>query len=388
MPRPTLKLTKPRDPAAASKPASTRARLAQRERQRSAPPAIAPATELPQAEPAPPPAQPVPAPRQAKPRPASKGGPPRERSRNSSPAAPRDAKPRGGPRQTRRPDAAKPQSRAPDAPRAATRRPPQAPRTEAPRPPQAPRIMAPSRPDEPRLSKRMAELGLCSRREADEWIESGWVRVDGKVVDQLGARVRREAAIEVDPAARRHQAERVTIILHKPVGYVSGQPEDGHQSAVVLVKPENRWIEDPSPLAFRPMHLRDLAPAGRLDIDSTGLLVYTQDGRIARRLIGADSEVEKEYLVRVEGKLPEGGLERLRHGVELDGVKLKPAKVSWSNEDQLRFVLREGRKRQIRRMCEAVGLVVTGLKRVRSGGVPLGRLPLGQWRYLRPDERF
>jgi 23S rRNA pseudouridine2604 synthase len=234
----------------------------------------------------------------------------------------------------------------------------------------------------------MSELGLCSRREADEWIENGWVRVEGKVVTQLGVRVPPGAHIEIDPAAAKHQSEQVTIVLNKPVGYVSGQPEDGHQSAVVLIKPENRWAEDPSRTKFRPGHLRGLAPAGRLDIDSTGLLVFTQDGRVARRLIGADSEVEKEYLVRVEGKLSDEGLAKLRHGLELDGVKLKPAKVSWSNEDQLRFVLREGRKRQIRRMCEMVGLVVTGLKRVRSGGVPLGALPVGQWRYLRRDEKF
>ena len=234
----------------------------------------------------------------------------------------------------------------------------------------------------------MGERGLCSRREADEWIENGWVRVDGVTVTQLGVRVPRDARIEVDSEASKHQSEQVTILLHKPVGYVSGQPEDGYQAAIVLIKPENRWAEDPSSLKFRAGHLRNLAPAGRLDIDSTGLLVFTQDGRIARRLIGADSEVEKEYLVRVEGQLSEEGLARLRHGIELDGVKLKPAKVSWSNEDQLRFVLREGRKRQIRRMCESVGLVVTGLKRVRSGGVPLGSLPVGQWRYLRRDEKF
>jgi 23S rRNA pseudouridine2604 synthase len=135
-------------------------------------------------------------------------------------------------------------------------------------------------------------------------------------------------------------------------------------------------------------HLRGLAPAGRLDIDSTGLIVFTQDGRVAKRLIGQDSEVEKEYLVRVEGKLGEEAMKLLRHGLELDGVKLKPAQVSWANEDQLRFALREGRKRQIRRMCEMVGLVVTGLKRVRTGGVPLGSLPLGQWRYLRKGEKF
>jgi 23S rRNA pseudouridine2604 synthase len=138
--------------------------------------------------------------------------------------------------------------------------------------------------------------------------------------------------------------------------------------------------------------VRGLAPAGRLDIDSTGLLVLTQDGRVARHLIGEDSDVEKEYLVRVEytrgEQLPDADLELLRHGLSLDGVRLKPAKVSWANEDQLRFVLREGRKRQIRRMCEAVGLAVTGLKRVRIGSVVLSKLPVGQWRYLREDERF
>lgn len=244
------------------------------------------------------------------------------------------------------------------------------------------------RNDEPRLSKRMSELGLCSRREADEWIENGWVKVDGRTVTTLGVRVARDAKIEIDPAASRHQSEQVTILLHKPVGYVSGQPEDNHQPAMVLIKPENHWAEDPSPIRFRPSHLRGLAPAGRLDIDSTGLLVFTQDGRVAKRLIGQDSEVEKEYLVRVEGTLTDEGMARLRHGLSLDGVKLKPAKVSWANENQLRVVLREGRKRQIRRMCEAVGLAVTGLKRVRSGGVPLGPLPVGKWRYLGRGERF
>jgi 23S rRNA pseudouridine2604 synthase len=234
----------------------------------------------------------------------------------------------------------------------------------------------------------MGELGLCSRREAEEWIVNGWVRVDGRVVGVLGARVPRDARIEVDAAARAHQAQRVTIVLHKPIGYVSAQAEDGHPPAIALIRPENRWPDDPSPLRFTPGHLRGLAPAGRLDIDSTGLLVFTQDGRIARRLIGDDTAVEKEYLVRVEGALSPEGMRLLHHGLELDGVRLRPAKVSWQNEHQLRFVLREGRKRQIRRMCEAVGLKVVGLKRVRSGGVPLGRLALGQWRYLRPDESF
>ncbi|HEV8503628.1 MAG TPA: pseudouridine synthase [Casimicrobiaceae bacterium] len=252
----------------------------------------------------------------------------------------------------------------------------------------APRAPAHERPDHPRLSKRMSELGLCSRREADEWIENGWVKVDGVVIDTLGTRVAPHARIDIDRAAAKHQSEQVTILLNKPIGYVSGQAEHGYEPASVLIRPENRWPDDPSPMQFKPSHLRGLAPAGRLDIDSTGLLVFTQDGRIAKHLVGRDSEVEKEYLVRVEGKLSKEGLERLQHGLELDGVRLKPAKVSWQNEDQLRFVLREGRKRQIRRMCELVGIAVVGLKRVRSGSVPLGPLPVGQWRYLRRNESF
>jgi 23S rRNA pseudouridine2604 synthase len=240
-----------------------------------------------------------------------------------------------------------------------------------------------------RLSKRMAALGLASRREADEWIEAGLVRVDGRVA-VLGLRVGPDVRIEIDPRASRQQQQRMTVLLHKPIGYVSGQAEDGYAPAATLVRGENRWSEDRvrGPLGV----LRGLAPAGRLDIDSTGLLVLTQDGRIARTLIGDDSRIEKEYLVRVRhtrpGPLPPEAMAALQHGLVLDGKELKPAKVSWANEDQLRFVLREGRKRQIRRMCELVGLEVTGLKRVRIGSVVLGKLPLGQWRYLRPDESF
>jgi len=242
-----------------------------------------------------------------------------------------------------------------------------------------------------RLSKRMTALGLASRREADEWIEAGWVRVDGRMA-VLGQRVGPEVRIEIDPAASRQQAQRMTVLLNKPVGYVSGQAEDGHEPAIVLVRPENRWAGDASGVKFHPGHLRSLVPAGRLDIDSVGLLVLTQDGRIAKQLIGDETRVEKEYLVRVEysqpGRLPDADLALLNHGLSLDEQPLKPAKVSWQNEDQLRFVLREGKKRQIRRMCEAVGLKVVGLKRVRIGSVSLGPLPVGQWRYLRPDERF
>ncbi|VVD80622.1 23S rRNA pseudouridine(2604) synthase [Pandoraea pneumonica] len=248
-----------------------------------------------------------------------------------------------------------------------------------------------------RLSKRMSELGLCSRREADEWIAKGWVRVDGKVVTELGTRILPTQEITVVQAARKEQANRVTIIIHKPVGYVSGQAEDGYEPAIVLVNRENHWSEDDAGVRFSPSHLRSLAPAGRLDIDSTGLLVLTQDGRVAKQLIGEDSDIEKEYLVRVsfneheqnvQAHFPEHRLALLRHGLELDDQPLKPAQVEWQNPEQLRFVLKEGKKRQIRRMCELVGLHVTGLKRVRMGRITLGNLPAGQWRYLRPGEEF
>ncbi|HYD95711.1 MAG TPA: pseudouridine synthase [Noviherbaspirillum sp.] len=243
-----------------------------------------------------------------------------------------------------------------------------------------------------RLSKRMSELGLCSRREADEWIERGWVRVDGKVVSELGSKVLPHQRITIERQASAEQARRVTILINKPMGYVSGQAEDGYKPAVTLVSAASRWKEDKAPTQFHPAQLRSLVPAGRLDIDSVGLLVLTQDGRIAKQLIGEDTSIEKEYLVRVQymkpGKLPDSDLKLLNHGLSLDGKKLLPAKVRWQNDDQLNFILREGKKRQIRRMCEAVGLKVLGLKRVRIGQVKLGELPVGQWRYLRPDEKF
>jgi 23S rRNA pseudouridine2604 synthase len=238
-----------------------------------------------------------------------------------------------------------------------------------------------------RISKLMAERGLCSRREADAYIERGLVFVNGERVTQLGTRAAPDAVITLGGEARAQQARQATILLHKPVGYVSGQAEDGHKPAVTLISAATQQAEDRAQ-RFQPAHLRGLAPAGRLDIDSTGLLVLTQDGRVARQLIGDSSGVEKEYLVRVAGTLDARGLALLNHGLSLDDRQLRPARVEWANEDQLRFILKEGRKRQIRRMCELVGLRVTGLKRVRIGRVRLGDLPLGQWRYLRDGERF
>lgn len=239
-----------------------------------------------------------------------------------------------------------------------------------------------------RLSKRMSELGLCSRREADAYIGQGWVYVNGIQITELGTRIFPDQTITLHQAAQARQQERITILLNKPVGYVSGLPEDGYKPAVSLVSKTSRWAQDHAPICFHPAQFKGLAPAGRLDIDSQGLLVLTQDGRIAKQLIGENSPVEKEYLVRVAGSLPDRGLDLLNHGLELDGQALKPARVSWLNADQLRFILQQGKKRQIRRMCELVGLRVVGLKRVRIGRITLGALPEGQWRYLADGERF
>jgi len=247
-----------------------------------------------------------------------------------------------------------------------------------------------------RLNKRMSELGICSRREADDWIEKGWVRVNGRVA-LMGMQVSASDKIDVLKEASKAQEMRVTILLHKPMGYVSAQAEDGHTPAVELIQARNRWSEDSAPIRFSHAQLRGLAPAGRLDIDSVGLLVLTQDGRVAKQLIGEDSQIEKEYLVRVQYAdaqvpaqevTPQRAIDLLRLGLSLDGKPLKPAQVQWQNPDQLRFVLREGKKRQIRRMCEQVGLKVVGLKRIRMGRVTLGNLPVGQWRYLHPKEQF
>jgi 23S rRNA pseudouridine2604 synthase len=238
-----------------------------------------------------------------------------------------------------------------------------------------------------RISKLMAERGMCSRREADSYIERGWVKVDG-VVATLGERATAAQVITLDKNVASQQSARVTILINKPMAYVSGQAEDGYIPAVALIVAANRSRTDRSPIQFDRSQLRGLAVAGRLDIDSTGLLVLTQDGRVARTLIGEDSEIEKEYLVRVQGKLRPGALELLNEGLSLDGKRLKRALVEWQNDDQLRFVLREGKKRQIRRMCELVGLTVLGLKRVRIGRVMLADLPVGQWRYLGQHESF
>lgn len=234
-----------------------------------------------------------------------------------------------------------------------------------------------------RLSKIMAHRGICSRREADRYIEQGLVLVDGKVVDQLGSRILPHQKVELKQAAQNAQAARHTILMNKPVGYVSNLPEKGYEAATELIEPENHVGEGDPNLSWKGM-----APAGRLDIDSMGLLVLTQDGRVAKQLIGENSQIEKEYLIWVSGDTSEEKLELLRYGLSLDGKRLKRAGIKKMDDHHIQFILKEGRKRQIRRMCDQVDLQVTRLMRVRIGKVKLENLPVGKWRYLKADEVF
>ena len=234
-----------------------------------------------------------------------------------------------------------------------------------------------------RISKILSELGLCSRREADEYIKQGQVLLDGKVVNELGTKAYRSQKLELNKKGKLKQSKKLTILLNKPVGYISHLDDDKEfKPASDLINPDNYFsneLNDRNPLFNR----EGLAPAGRLDIDSTGLLILTQDGTMAKKIIGENVIVEKEYLVKVQGNLTDENLRLLNHGITLDGYKLKPAKVSWQNENQLKFILIEGRNRQIRKMCTMVNLKVTSLKRVRIGDINLGNLPLGQWRFLK-----
>ncbi|MBL7543973.1 MAG: rRNA pseudouridine synthase [Bdellovibrionaceae bacterium] len=243
-----------------------------------------------------------------------------------------------------------------------------------------------------RLSKLMSERGLCSRREADDLIAKGQVYVNGVRIAELGTKVTRDVRISLESEAMAAQKKIITVVLNKPVGYVSNLPERSYKQALELITADrfHGSIEKELPRDFwRQIEMapKNLSVVGRLDIESQGLLILTHDGRLVKSIIGENSEIEKEYIVRVRGDLSARGLELLNHGLAIDNEPLKEAQVEWLNEDQLKFVLREGKKRQIRKMCEMVGLEVLGLKRVRIGNLPLGSLPEGRWRLMTDSEK-
>src|SRR5215469_3456288 len=234
-----------------------------------------------------------------------------------------------------------------------------------------------------RVNKWLAQSGVCSRREAEALIAEGLVSIDGETVTDPGRKILPGQTLVLADKAERKLEGQVSILLHKPRGIVSAQPEPGQTPAARLLTRERLW----GPPAPVPAADASLPPVGRLDMDSRGLLILSQDGVLAKALIGPASALEKEYRVFVMGEINEAKLELLRHGLELDGRKLRPAEVEVIADQRLRFLLREGRNRQIRRMCELVELKVVDLFRVRVGGLTLGEMPEGRWRPLTADER-
>jgi len=237
--------------------------------------------------------------------------------------------------------------------------------------------------DEPvRVNKWLGQTGVCSRREADTLIANGLVSIDGETISDAGRKIQPGETLTLNDTAQAALASGMTLVLHKPVGYVSGQPDPGKIPAVRLLTKPNRIGEGEIPA-------RDasLPPIGRLDEDSRGLLLLSSDGVVAKAVIGPASELDKEYLVVVDGLITEGKLSRLRHGMELNDKPLKPARVTQIGPQRLRFILDEGKYRQIRRMCDLVGLEVLDLYRTRIGPLELGDLPEGRWRHLTNEER-
>lgn len=238
-----------------------------------------------------------------------------------------------------------------------------------------------------RLSKLLSQRGICSRREADDYIEKGWIYVDGECITTLGTKVSPDANITLKKELCKIQENKVTILLNKPLGYVSCLPENGYSPAIELITRENQdTYFSSSPL--KPFHLNKLSVAGRLDINSKGLLVLTQCGAIAKQLIGEDSNIEKEYFVRISGDLTDEKRSLLEYGLSLDGKYLKRATVKPITKQTFTITLLEGKKRQIRRMCELLDLDAIELKRIRIGKVHLGKLLIGKWRFLEPNESF
>ena len=228
-----------------------------------------------------------------------------------------------------------------------------------------------------RLAKRLAEILPCSRREAEQYIEGGWVTVDGVVIEEPQFRVLNQK-IELSKEASLLAPTAVTLLLHKPAGYEADLKQGTHSP------------DDRSGIKLLKKHLL-CEMVTKLALPASGLVVFTDDWRVSRKLVDDAATLEHEAVVEVTGNIKPGGLERLNrvdHGFTFNGKLLGPAKVSWQSETRLRFALKGEQPGQIAYFCESVGLAITGMKRLRIGRVALSGLQPGQWRYLQGHERF
>lgn len=231
-----------------------------------------------------------------------------------------------------------------------------------------------------RLDKRVVALAQCSRREAQQYIEGGWVQVDGVVIEQPQFMVGGQA-VDIDPAATLAPLQAATLILHKPV-------DCNAADAGALVTPQTRWDADASGVRALHRHLTRLQPLLSMPAHSSGVLVFSQDWRVVRRLTDDAARIEQEYVVEVAGDLAVDGLARLNQASHAGPYAQPAMKVSWQSDGHLRFAFKRLQADAIPAMCTAVGLRVLGMKRLRVGRIPLAHLPCGQWRYLAPDERI
>jgi 23S rRNA pseudouridine2604 synthase len=232
-----------------------------------------------------------------------------------------------------------------------------------------------------RLAKRVAALVPCSRREAEQFIEGGWVRVDGVVVDTPESRVADHQQVTVDPKADLSALAPATLLLHRP-------PAVSDDAARALLAPQNHWPADPDQAPLLRQHLRGIVPLLHLHPDAEGLAVFSQDRRILRKLSEDAAILEQELVVEVDGTSGAKGLERVARGLVYDGQPLPPCKVSWQSEHRLRFAMKGIDPALVPWMCAQIGLQVRSLRRIRLGRVPMAGLPVGQWRWLQPHERF
>lgn len=231
-----------------------------------------------------------------------------------------------------------------------------------------------------RLAKHVAAMVPCSRREAEQYIAGGWVRVDGVVVEEPQFRVANQR-IELDPDASLLALTPVTLLVHKPAGMTPGDMQQ-------LLTPACRAVDDSSGIRVLKSHFVKLEPLLPLPVPASGLTVFSQDQRIVRKLTEDARTTEQELVADVAGEIAQNGLARLCHGLEWNGKPLPPIKVSWQNETRLRFALKGITPAQVQWMCEQVGLRLLAFKRIRIGRVPMARLAAGQWRYLQDGERF
>lgn len=243
-----------------------------------------------------------------------------------------------------------------------------------------PALPTPAMPESVRLSRRLIELTGCSRRQAELYIEGGWVTVDGMVVDQPQFPVL-DQSVALHPEARAERTASATLLLHKPAGMRSTE-------AIALARADARWVHDDDGIRLLPRHLRQLQPVFEIDAPTSGLLVLTQDGRLAAQIDEEGQRVEQEWIIEVEGEMLPNGLARLGRGLHHEGGRLPPMKASWQSETRLRFALKDVQPGQLAWMCEQVGLNILAARRIRIGRIPLGKLPVGHWRYLPAGERF